>query len=133
MDEHRFAVLRAVTGFLNADGGTLYIGVEEVKSGPTTIRGIEEDLRLVDGNIDKLRLSLTDQIADRIGDQFSPFITDRIEQVDGKCCWIVAVDPSPQPAFVRWKERKFFFVREGPSTRELDNERTWRYIKNRWG
>ena len=138
-DERRFDVLRSIAGFLNTDGGNLYIGVSEDPSGRPVIRGLEEDLRLTHGSKDKLQRSLRDLITARIGSEFAPFITDRIEAVQDNLCWIVTVDPSPQPVFVRWKaageskEQKRFFVREGPKTSDLDNERTWRYIRNKWG
>lgn len=60
------------------------------------------------------------------------YCNDHIETVDGEICWVIAVDRSPEPAFVRWKDRKWFFVREGPRTTGLDNEGTYRYITNRW-
>ena len=138
-DERRLDVLRSIAGFLNTDGGNLYIGVSEDQSGRPVICGLEDDLRLLNNSKDKLQRSLRDLITTRIGPEFSPFITDRIEEVQSKLCWTVAVDPSPTPVFVRWKapgepkEQKKFYVREGPKTSDLDNERTWRYIKNKWG
>jgi hypothetical protein len=138
-EERRLDILRAIGGFLNTDGGNLYIGVSEDQSGRPVLRGVDEDLKLMHNSEDKLQRSLRDLITTRIGAEFSPFITDRIERVQDKLCWIVTVDPSPTPVFVRWKaageskEQKKFFVREGPKTSDLDNERTWRYIKNKWG
>lgn len=138
-DELRLGVLKSIAGFLNSDGGTLYIGVEEDKSGHLSIRGIEDELMLSRNSKDELHLDLRNLITTRIGSEFSPFITDRIEEVQNKPCWIVTVDRSPEPAFVRWrakgevKEHKKFYVREGPRTSDLDNEGTWRYIRNKWG
>jgi hypothetical protein len=138
-DERRLDVLKSIAGFLNTDGGNLYIGVEEDKFARPSLRGLEEDLALAHHSKDQLQRSLRDLITARIGSQFSPFITDRIEEVQGKLCWIVTVEPSRRdPVFVRWriageKEQKKFFVREGPKTSDLDNELTWRYIKNKWG
>jgi len=66
-------------------------------------------------------------------------IADSLEENDGRLYWVVAVEPSPEPAFVRWKpsgeskEQKRFCIREGPQTTDLDNESTWHYIRNRWG
>jgi hypothetical protein len=112
--------------------------VEEDKFALPSLRGLKEDLRLVHNSKDRLQRSLRDLITTRIGSQVSPFITDRIEEVKDKLCWIVTVEPSPEPVFVRWKvsgekEQKKFFVREGPKTSDLENELTWRYIKNKWG
>ncbi len=133
IDERRLAILRAIAGFLNADGGTLFIGVQQDNSGQANVRGLREDLELASNNQDELRLRLASQIADRIGSQFSRFVTDRIEQVNGKHCWVVEVKGGPEPAYVRWDKGKRFCVREGPRTSDLDIETAHRYIKNKWG
>jgi hypothetical protein len=35
-------------------------------------------------------------------------------------------------AFVRWKDKPHFYVREGPRTSELNVESAAQYIKNKW-
>ena len=88
---------------------------------------------------DKLQRTLRDLITTRIGTEFSPFITDNLEESNGKLYWKIVVESSAEPVFVRWKfageskEQKKFYVREGPKTTDLDNESTWHYIKNKWG
>jgi len=78
-------------------------------------------------------------ISTRIGPEFSSLITDNLEEYDGTLYWKIVVEKSPEPAFVRWKfsgeskEQKKFYVREGPRTSDLDTEKTWHYIKNKWG
>ncbi len=139
VDERQLDVLKSIAGFLNARGGTLFIGVSEDET-PPTARGIDEDLKLAKGSKDWLQRKLRDLITTRIGPEFSPFInTDGWEERGGKLCWVIVVEESPAPAFVRWKaageakEQKRFFIREGPKTSDLDNEGTWHYIKNKWG
>jgi Putative DNA-binding domain len=138
IDERRLDVLKSIAGFLNARGGTLFIGVTEDTT-PPTVRGLGEDLKLVKGSKDQLQRALRDLITTRIGPQFSPFISDTLAETSGQLYWAVAVQESLEPVFVRWKavgeskEQKKFYVREGPKTSDLDNESTWHYIKNRWG
>jgi hypothetical protein len=138
VEERRLDVLKSIAGFLNAHGGTLFIGVGE-EANAHTLRGLDEDLAYVGGSRDKLQLTLRDLITTRIGPQFSPLIADGLGEDSGKLYWAVVVEESPEPAFVRWKpageskEQKKFYVREGPKTSDLDNESTWHYIKNRWG
>lgn len=138
-DDLRLNTLKSIAGFLNSEGGTLFIGVQEDESGKPSIRGLKEDIKLAHESKDKLQRILNDLITERIGPQFSPFITDRIKETQNECYWEVAVEQSPTPAFVRWKapgdakEQKHFYVREGPKTSDLDNERTYLYIKNKWG
>jgi hypothetical protein len=85
------------------------------------------------GSRDKLQRKLRDLITARIGAKFSSFIEEDFEEESGQLCWVIFVAPAPQPAFVRWKNDKKFYVREGPKTSDLNKESTWRYIKNRWG
>jgi predicted HTH transcriptional regulator len=130
--------LKSIAGFLNAVGGTLFIGVAEEDTKSPVLRGISEDLNLMQGSRDKLQRLLRDQITTRIGPEFSPFISDRFEEAGERLYWVIVVEESPEPAFVRWKakgeskEQSKFFVREGPKTSDLDNERTWHYIRNKW-
>lgn len=138
VNDKRLIILKAIAGFLNGDGGALFIGIMEQPPDPPIVRGLPEDLELVENNTDSMRRTLISLIADKIGKQFSDFISDRMEERNGKLCWIISVTRSPEPAFVKWKadgetkELKHFYVREGPRTADLDLENTWRYIKNRW-
>ena len=75
---------------------------------------------------------MVDQVRERLGSEYSPYVTDHIEEVDGELCWLVTVTRSAVPVFVHWKGDTSFFVREGPRTSELDSESAWRYIKNHW-
>jgi predicted HTH transcriptional regulator len=136
-ENRRLDTLKSIAGFLNAKGGTLFIGVTE-DTDPPSVRGIDEDLKFAGGSKDALQRVLRDLITTRIGSEFSPSITDRLEEANGKLYWVVVVEESPVPAFVRWhpvgeKEQRKFYVREGPKTSDLDNESTWHYIKNKWG
>ena len=138
VEQRRLDVLKSIAGFLNAQGGTLFIGISE-DTNPPSLRGLEEDLRYVGGSRDKLQRTLRDLITTRIGPEFSPLIADGLEDENGTPYWVVVVEESPEPAFVRWKfageakDQKKFYVREGPKTTDLDSERTWHYIKNKWG
>ena len=137
-EELQLNVLKAIAGFLNAKGGTLFIGVAE-EGITSSIRGLAEDLQEMGGSKDKLQLTLRHLITERIGSAYSYLITDDLKEHGERCWWEVTVAESPEPAFVRWKprgqahEQKIFYVREGPKTTDLDNESTWRYIKNKWG
>jgi hypothetical protein len=136
--ELRLVTLKSIAGLLNAEGGSLFVGVTEDES-PPRVRGLTEDLDEMKGSRDRLRLTLRNLITDRIGSEYSYLITDRVSETDGKIYWVIVVKESPEPVFVRWKpkhepkERKIFYVREGPKTSDLDNESTYHYIKHKWG
>ena len=117
--DRRLVILKSIAGFLNADGGTIYIGVAEDRSGRPTVCGLKNDLEIMGGNIDKLRRDLTQMTAARIGTQFAPCIADRIDRVQNELCWVVTAKRAPEPAFVRWHDSKKFYVREGPRTADL--------------
>jgi hypothetical protein len=135
--ELQLAALKSIAGLLNAEGGTLFIGVAEDEH-PPSVRGLAEDLDEMKGSRDKLQLTLRNLISDRIGSAYSYLVTDNLNETGGKLYWAVVVKESPEPVFVRWqpkhepKERKIFYVREGPKTSDLDNESTYHYIKNKW-
>jgi Putative DNA-binding domain len=134
LPDKRLVILKAITGFLNADGGTLYIGVGEDRSTKRPyVCGLEKDLDIVSGNLDKLRRDLVQLIGSRVGSEFAPCIADSVETVGNNVCWIVSVQRGPKPAWVHWLELTKFYVREGPRTADLNNESTYNYIKNRWG
>ena len=97
VEERRLDVLKAIAGFLNAKGGTLYIGVSE-ETDPPQLRGLDEDLKYAGGSRDKLQRTLRDLITTRIGPEFSPLITASLDETAGRLCWTLAVQESPEPA-----------------------------------
>ena len=123
------SVLKTIAAFLNSDGGTLIIGVED----DGTVRGLEDDLRTVrDQSLDRLQQTLASLIEHHIGLEFSPFIKGRIESINSRACFVVDMDKAPQPAFMTSPRGNEFFVRMGNTTRSLDPEETVRFIDMNW-
>lgn len=126
------AVLKTITAFLNTDGGTLLVGVEDNGN----IMGI--DIERFE-NRDKLNLHVTNVIASQIGNEFIPFI--KFEQIDygkrddGKDRIMMRFDctPTSTPAFLKNTKEKTetFFVRSGPSSVELTGNDLINYVMNR--
>ena len=126
------AVLKTITAFLNTDGGTLLVGVEDNGN----IMGI--DIERFE-NRDKLNLHVTNVIASQIGNEFIPFI--KFEQIDygkrddGKDRIVMRFDctPTSTPAFLKNTKEKTetFFVRSGPSSVELTGNDLINYVMNR--
>ena len=123
----RFEVLKTLAAFLNSEGGTLLIGVED--SGH--VFGLERDLKLVHGSSDRFLQLLYSLIADRIGVQFAPYISARMDAVEGKPICVVDVSKSPEHAFMSSPKGREFCVRVGNTTRSLDAEETLSYIQNK--
>ena len=94
-NERILDILKSIAGFLNAKGGTLFIGVVEDKTGALTVCGISQDLKLNENSTDKLQRRLHDFITTRIGAKFAPFIEDHFEEAAGQLCWVVVVVACP--------------------------------------
>ena len=139
-DNLRFACLKTITAFLNAQGGTLLIGIYEPPGGQKTVFGLENDYAHLKGNNrDGFENQLRSLIKNYLGAYFnsSELITLRFEKLEDKDVCAVDVKKSPQLAFLRFsaksgeKERKAFFLRTGNRTDELDAEQFYKYIQNR--
>ena len=119
----RDTVLKTLVAFMNSDGGTLLIGVED--SGQ--IFGLERDLNIVGGSQDKFLQLLNSLVADRIGVQYAPYVAIRMDAVDGKPICVVSTSKSAEPAFMSGQRGREFYIRVGNTTRALDPEQTLAY------
>ncbi len=125
------AVVKTIVGFLNAQGGTLVIGVHD--SGK--IMGLEKDYdSLPRKNRDGFENHIATLVKNHIGIKFRPYLTIIFESIDGKDVCVVDVEPSPKPAYLKGGEGKEeFFVRTGNSTQPFSMSEAEEYIKSRWG
>ncbi len=121
----RDAVLKTIVAFMNTEGGTLLIGVED--SGQ--IFGLERDLSLVGGSQDKFLQQLNSLVVDRLGIQYSPYVVSRIDTVGEKLVCVVDTSRSAEPAFMSGQRGREFYVRVGNTTRSLDAEETHSFIE----
>ena len=122
----RDAVLKTLVAFMNSEGGTLLIGVED--SGQ--IFGLERDLNIMEGSQDRFLQLLNSLVADRIGTQYTPHVVARMDAVDGKAICIVDTSKSTEPAFMSGPRGSEFYVRVGNTTRALDPEQTLAYLEH---
>ena len=122
----RDAVLKTLVAFMNTEGGTVLIGVED--SGQ--IFSLERDLNLVGGSQDRFLQLLNSLVADRIGIQYTPYVAARIDSVNGKSICVVDTSKSSEPAFLSGQRGREFYVRVGNLTRALDPEQTLTYIEH---
>lgn len=124
------AVLKTLVAFLNGDGGTLLVGVQD----DGEILGV--DIEGFD-NCDKMNLHIINLISSQIGDEFLPFI--RFREIDfgkkesGADRMVVRFDcrPTSTPAFYKEGKQEIFFVRSGPSSVELTGSDLIKYVDNR--
>ncbi len=129
----RFASLKTIAAFLNTEGGTLLIGVEDNGN----IFGIEQDFPYVQAkperqNQDGFEGHLWDFIKDNIGRHFFQYLKIRFEALEGKTVCVVDVSKAPEPAFlISTKDRnlKEFYFRPGNQTESLNMEEMYRHLR----
>jgi hypothetical protein len=123
----RRAVLKTIVAFLNAEGGTLVIGVQDDKH----ICGIANDLgtfKQGKQHEDNFELHLRSCIESNIGKDFSAkFIQIRFESIASQRVCIVDVNRSSKRAFLEGKE---FFVRSGNKTNSYTISEFYEYLQS---
>ena len=120
------AVLKTIIAFLNAEGGTLVIGVQDDKG----ICGIANDLALIPKKQteDGFELHLRSYIEGRIGKDFCvQNIKIRFETIAEQRVCIVDVTRSTKRAFLEGKE---FFVRNGNGTASYTISQFYEYLQS---
>jgi type I restriction enzyme, R subunit len=124
------AVVKTVAGFLNADGGTLLIGV-----GPDRqVIGLAHDYpRVKPPNGDGFVNWLTTHLSNAIGHSAVMRTRARIAIHDGKDICRMDVARSSQPVWASTSQKqRVFFVRMNNSTRELPHGDLESYLADRW-
>ena len=124
-------VVKTLAGFLNTDGGTLVIGVDD--SGG--IIGLAGDYgSLKDQSRDAFERHLQQVVARDLGDALSAsYLTVNFHEIDGEDICQVTVDPSNQPVYVENPDQALFYVRSGNLTRSLPVDETVKFVQHRWG
>ena len=119
------AVLKTIVAFLNTSGGILMIGVSDDGS----IYGVDENAF---DNRDKMNLHLTHMISSKIGDEFFPYISFRLIDMEGGKA-IIRVDCSKckKPVFLKDGKTEEFYVRSGPSSVMLTGSNLVNYVSNK--
>lgn len=120
------SVAKTIAAFLNTNGGTLFIGVED----DCSINGIENDINsLKSKSIDDFEQSLIQVIVNYLGAKIIPdYIKIDYDKEEGKTICKVKVKRSLKAVFLKCKKRKYFYIRVGNTTRYLDVEETHSYI-----
>lgn len=124
----RKSVLKTIAAFLNSEGGTLLIGVED----NLHVCGLENDLILMENSTDKFMNLLATLISDYIGVEYADLVKIGVEKVQEKDICRVDVDRSLIPAYLTFEGLKEFFIRMANTSRSLDPEETVKYINAHW-
>jgi hypothetical protein len=125
-------IVETVAGFMNSEGGTLLIGVDD-DGRPV---GLDEDLKLMQKpDHDRYQLWLTDLIANQLGKPAAAAANVTFDEVDGEDVCMVVARAAPAPVFVRPPKSTAdeFHLRVQNSTRQLTFQEYEAYRAQRWG
>lgn len=120
----RLAALKTIAGFLNKNGGQLFIGVND----DGKVIGIQEELRAsYRGSVDKFKLKLSNVLIKNF-DKFivSKYVHIRDIEVRGQTIIVVDCNKSPRPIFLG----DDFYVRVNPSTEKLTGAAVLKYCES---
>ena len=120
------SVMKTISAFMNTDGGTLLIGVEDDGS----ILGIEQDNFQ---NKDNYYRHFTNLVKQYTGNEYLPFIRSEIIPIEDKSILKVDCSPSHKGVFLKVdNNNEEFYVRTGPSTVKLEGSKLLSYVDQRF-
>jgi membrane protein YdbS with pleckstrin-like domain len=124
------AIAKTIVGFMNAEGGTLVIGVDD----EGTVTGLKNDYEsLGKKNRDGFENHLSMIIKKMIGLKFANYVHTSFDFYNGNEACIISIEPSHKPAYLHNGDGKEeFFVRVGNSTQPFSMSEAEEYIKTRW-
>ena len=123
-------VVKTVAAFLNANGGTLGIGITD----DGDILGLQPDLDYKNQDLDGYQNWLTTLLMNTIGGGVvGAHVTLRIEPVGSEVVCLVDVTPAPSPVYAKTtKGDSGFYVRINNTTRSLAGLQILNYIDGHW-
>ncbi len=123
-------IVRTIAGFLNAEGGTLLIGVDDTGQ-PI---GLEKDYKLVKGRgRDGFENWLTDLLELAFGKPALANLGVTFQTVEGSDVCRIDVERSRTPVFVKRDKEADLYVRLNNSTRLMNTEEALRYVSEHFG
>lgn len=124
-------IVKSVAGFMNAQGGTLLIGVTDAGE----VFGIERDLKTLGSkqNRDGFELWLTGLLDNALGPTGTSRVSISFEEFPQGTVCRIDVRPGNKPTFVRGGNREAdLYVRLNNSTRLLNTSDALDYVSSRW-
>ncbi len=125
-----YVIAKTISGFLNSEGGTLIIGVDD----DGVILGLDKDYSTLGKkqNRDGFLLALVQIINNYLGKEFNQYISVKIENIDGKDVGIVEISDSGSPVFINYQGSDQFFIRASASTQPMSMKEANEYISLHW-
>ena len=124
-DSIELSSLKTIAAFLNARGGTLFIGVSDDQK----IIGVENEINQFHReSVDKFLLYFKNLVKEQIGESFYPFIQIDIEILQSKQVLVVKCAKANQPCFLG-KEHHFYVRSPSGSTDRIAGKIMWDYLQ----
>lgn len=127
-------VMKTISAFSNAEGGTLIIGVDDEGN----VLGLERDYNHLKGNRDEFELHLRDLANIHLGKVFSTTnLIVTFETIEEKEICKIEILPGRSPIYLEVQDKngqkqKKFYVRSGNSSQQLDLHEVSDYINSRF-
>jgi serine/threonine protein kinase len=125
------AALKTIAAFLNSQGGTLLVGVED----DGTVVGIEDDFgtfKAGDQNVDTWQLNLKQKIINAFGPEVWAILDLKLDVTEQGTVARVGCPPRAQPTWLNNKAGQDFYIRAASSTEPLPVDKWSPYVKERW-
>lgn len=124
-----FVVAKTVSAFLNSEGGTLLIGVDD----DGNILGLEKDIQtLQKKDIDGFELHIRQVIKKYLGSNFEKHVKISFPEIDEKQICYMKIAKSGKPVFVTFEGKDNFYVRNGNSSIPKNREEQSEYERLHW-
>jgi hypothetical protein len=123
-------VLKTICAFMNAEGGTLLIGLSD----DNQVMGIDEDYTIIKShNRDGFQNLLMSKVSNSIGNYYLQYVEVVFHNVLGNDLFQVNVSASMKPSYQTNKGKQEFYVRTGNNSRPFKISEATEYIGTRWG
>ena len=137
-------IFKVINSFINTNGGTLVIGIDDDSH---EITGIEEELRHFFGKdspekrLDKFDHQFCECLSNAfIKQEFLDLVEYRPVVLENKYVWLVTCKQSSRPCLINATSNQFkpkgkigeFYIRQGANSKPLDGQDRQDYIENRF-
>lgn len=125
------SVGKTIAAFLNSEGGTLFIGVDD----ESKILGLDNDFNTFKGSNKKDEFSkhFDNLIQNYFGNHYTRLLSLEFCEIDGKTIAVIDISQkAPEPVYLKDGDKEIFYIRRFSSTKDLTIRETVSYIKEHW-